>query len=383
MSRGRHRHYRVEPPHARHRAPVAPSRAPVLAAAGMAVMSVATIPAIPAAASGDVNWDAIAACESGGNWATNTGNGFSGGLQFTPSTWRANGGTGNPASATREAQIAVARKVMATQGLGAWPVCGRHAYDGGAPAVRRPVEVTASAPAPRHAAPDPAPVAKLAPITPPDVMVGPFVIPVPPGTALPTVAPAGGYTVAEGDTLVDIAAAHNVAGGWQALADANHLADPDVLAVGQALTMPTGQAPAAPVPAIPAPVVPAPAIKLEAATTTGVAARVVSLATDQQGTPYVFGGAAPGGFDCSGLVQWAYKQVGKFMPRTAAAQYNVGRSVSVRDLQPGDLLFYYSPVDHVVMYVGNGKIVEASQPGRPVRVRSLYMEGFVGARRVV
>lgn len=383
MSRGRHRHNRVEPERARHRAPAPPSRVPQYAAAGAVALSAATIPAIPASAITDVNWDAIAACESGGNWAISTGNGFSGGLQFTLSTWRANGGTGNPASASREVQIAVARKVMSTQGLGAWPVCGRHAYDGGVPAARRPVTVTASAPAPRHAAPDPAPVVKPAPIAPPEVLVGPFLVPVPPGTALPPVAPSGGYTVAQGDTLADIAAEHNVAGGWQALADANHLADPDVLAIGQALTMPTGQAPAAPVPTIPAPVVPAPAIKLEAATTTGVAARAVSLATDQQGTPYVFGGAAPGGFDCSGLVQWAYKQVGKFMPRTAAAQYNVGHSVSLRDLQPGDLLFYYSPVDHVVMYVGNGKIVEASQPGRPVRVRSMYTEGFVGARRVV
>lgn len=370
---------------------MAPSRAPAYVAAGAMALSAATIPSIPASAVTDVNWDAIAACESGGNWAISTGNGFSGGLQFTLSTWRANGGTGNPANATREAQIAVARKVMATQGLGAWPVCGRHAYDGGAPAVRRPVEVTASAPAPRHVAPDPAPVVKPAPIEPPEVLVGPFIVPVPPGTALPTVAPPGGYTVAQGDMLADIATVHNVAGGWQALADVNHLADPDVLAVGQALTLPAPSQPqdqpnlgAVPAPALnPTPTVKEPAIKLEAATTVSTVARVVSLATDQQGTPYVFGGAAPGGFDCSGLVQWAYAKVGKFMPRTAAAQYNVGHSVSLHDLQPGDLLFYYTPVDHVVMYVGNGKIVEASQPGTPVRVRSMYTNGFVGARRVI
>ncbi len=70
------------------------------------------------------NWDAVAQCESGGNWAINTGNGYYGGLQFSMSTWQANGGTGNPADASREEQIRVAENVLATQGPGAWPVCG-------------------------------------------------------------------------------------------------------------------------------------------------------------------------------------------------------------------------------------------------------------------
>ncbi|OBI52368.1 transglycosylase family protein [Mycobacterium sp. E787] len=72
-----------------------------------------------------VNWDAIAQCESGGNWGISTGNGFAGGLQFTSSTWHANGGSGSPASASREEQIRVAENVLHTQGIGAWPVCGR------------------------------------------------------------------------------------------------------------------------------------------------------------------------------------------------------------------------------------------------------------------
>ena len=72
-----------------------------------------------------VNWDAIAQCESGGNWAINTGNGFSGGLQFTSSTWHANGGSGSAANASREEQIRVAENVLHSQGIGAWPVCGR------------------------------------------------------------------------------------------------------------------------------------------------------------------------------------------------------------------------------------------------------------------
>jgi hypothetical protein len=72
-----------------------------------------------------VNWDAIAACESGGNWATNTGNGYYGGLQFTMGTWHANGGSGSPHNASREEQIRVAEHVLASQGIGAWPSCGR------------------------------------------------------------------------------------------------------------------------------------------------------------------------------------------------------------------------------------------------------------------
>ncbi|MDS1114383.1 transglycosylase family protein [Gordonia westfalica] len=74
------------------------------------------------AASG--NWDAVAQCESGGDWSINTGNGYYGGLQFSQSTWEANGGSGNPANASREEQIRVAENVLATQGPGAWPVCG-------------------------------------------------------------------------------------------------------------------------------------------------------------------------------------------------------------------------------------------------------------------
>ena len=77
----------------------------------------------PAASATD--WDAIAQCESGGNWSTDTGNGYKGGLQFLPSTWRANGGKGDPSNASREEQIAVAEKVKDSQGIGAWPVCGK------------------------------------------------------------------------------------------------------------------------------------------------------------------------------------------------------------------------------------------------------------------
>ncbi|MDM4141884.1 MULTISPECIES: transglycosylase family protein [Mycobacterium] len=83
------------------------------------------VPPPPAHRAYSVNWDAIAQCESGGNWGISTGNGFSGGLQFTPSTWHANGGSGSPAGASREEQIRVAENVLHSQGIGAWPVCGR------------------------------------------------------------------------------------------------------------------------------------------------------------------------------------------------------------------------------------------------------------------
>jgi len=70
-------------------------------------------------------WDRLAACESGGNWSINTGNGYSGGLQFSPGTWRANGGSGSAASASRAEQIRVAQRIRASQGWGAWPSCSR------------------------------------------------------------------------------------------------------------------------------------------------------------------------------------------------------------------------------------------------------------------
>ena len=72
-----------------------------------------------------VNWDAVAACESGGNWGINTGNGYYGGLQFNMGTWQSNGGSGSPHAASRDEQIRVAENVLHSQGIGAWPVCGQ------------------------------------------------------------------------------------------------------------------------------------------------------------------------------------------------------------------------------------------------------------------
>lgn len=114
-------------PHApRHRAPRRPGRVGRAALAAVAVGA----PVVPtvllaAPAHADTDWDALARCESGGDWAINTGNGFSGGLQFTPSTWRAFGGSGNAEDASRSEQIAVAERVKAAQGMTAWPTCSR------------------------------------------------------------------------------------------------------------------------------------------------------------------------------------------------------------------------------------------------------------------
>jgi hypothetical protein len=95
-------------------------------AGALFVAPVATVSLGAGTANADaVNWDAVAQCESGGNWAINTGNGYFGGLQFALGTWRGHGGSGMPHQASREEQIRVAENVLQTQGIGAWPVCGR------------------------------------------------------------------------------------------------------------------------------------------------------------------------------------------------------------------------------------------------------------------
>ncbi|MCT9620447.1 2-oxoglutarate dehydrogenase, E2 component, dihydrolipoamide succinyltransferase [Curtobacterium sp. C2H10] len=118
-----------------------------LAFAGIAATGVG-LAAAPANAASGSTWDALAQCESGGNWAINTGNGYYGGLQFNLGTWQANGGTGNPASASRATQIAVAERVLASQGWGAWPACsaqlGLSGTTGAAPQAAAPAPAAAS-----------------------------------------------------------------------------------------------------------------------------------------------------------------------------------------------------------------------------------------------
>jgi len=110
-------------------------------------------------------------------------------------------------------------------------------------------------------------------------------------------------------------------------------------------------------------------------------AGALQAALSKLGSPYVYGATGPNAFDCSGLTQWAFKQVGISIPRTAEAQAGSGTPVSRDQLQPGDLVFFYSPVSHVGIYAGNGNVVHASTEGQPVKVAPMQYMPFNGARR--
>jgi LysM repeat protein len=208
--------------------------------AGVALSASAANAAVPAATAGSV-WDSLAQCESSGNWGINSGNGFAGGLQFSPSTWAAYGGTGSAASASREQQIAVAEKVQASQGWGAWPSCAASlGLSGGAIAPQSTPVQAAAVPAPaakapvRYAAPKAAAPKSVAPKA------------VAPKTAAParhvaSVALSGqSYTIQSGDTLSKVAEKLNISGGWQMLADANAatISNPNLVFPGQVLHLP-------------------------------------------------------------------------------------------------------------------------------------------------
>lgn len=204
-----------------------------VSAATLALSATAANAATPTATSAST-WDSLAQCESGGNWSTNTGNGFSGGLQFTPQTWAAYGGTGSPQNASRTQQIAVAEKVQASQGWGAWPACSAKlglAGGGGAPA---PQILPQSAPV--QAAP-----VQAAPVTQAPVAQAPVAeAPVQARHAAAIAVSGETYTVQDGDTLSKIADRLGVQGGWQHLADANAdtISNPNLVFVGQVLQLP-------------------------------------------------------------------------------------------------------------------------------------------------
>ena len=199
-----------------------------ISAAGLALSATAANATTSAS-----TWDALAQCESGGNWAINTGNGFSGGLQFTPSTWAAYGGTGSASDASREQQIAVAEQVQAAQGWGAWPSCAAQlGLSGGATGVA-PQSVPVQS-APVQAAPVQAAPAQSVPVE-----------------AVPAAAPAARhvtavalsgdtYTLQAGDTLSIVAEKLGIDGGWQHLADANldTISDPNLVFEGQVIQLP-------------------------------------------------------------------------------------------------------------------------------------------------
>jgi cell wall-associated NlpC family hydrolase len=119
------------------------------------------------------------------------------------------------------------------------------------------------------------------------------------------------------------------------------------------------------------------------ATTNSIGAQALRFALTKRGDPYVWGAAGPSSFDCSGLVLWAYAQVGIGLPHFTGDQWNMGVHVARAGLQPGDLVFFYPDIGHVGMYIGNGLMVDAPTFGEPVQVQPVMWDVYVGAVRIV
>lgn len=196
-------------------------------AAGATAVGIGAL-ASPASASTH-NWSGVAQCESGGNWSINTGNGFYGGLQFTQGTWAGYGGTAYAPRAdlaSPSQQIAIAEKVLAGQGIGAWPVCGKN-LTGGTTSVAD----TVPAPAPQRVVPKQTTVPQERTVPQTEASRSTREAPVASNT------PGGNYTVQPGDTLSKIAAARGTT--WQALWKQNRaaVADPNLIFVNQILAV--------------------------------------------------------------------------------------------------------------------------------------------------
>ena len=197
--------------------------------------AVAATMSMPAANAVDgATWDALAQCESGGNWSINTGNGFYGGLQFTQQSWNGVGMSGSPATATRAQQIEAGERLLAIQGWGAWPACsaklGLYGKTGAAPTYTEPTTTVAAQSQTQQT------------YTAPAAQAAPAAVEAP-AAAAPVAAPqaaAGTYTVVPGDSLSLIAAKLGVAGGYQAIAAANTdiIYNVDLIFPGQVLTIP-------------------------------------------------------------------------------------------------------------------------------------------------
>jgi nucleoid-associated protein YgaU len=219
-------------------------RAATVAGIVVAAPLVGLATANSASAASDSQWDRVAQCESGGKWNTNTGNGYYGGLQFTPSTWRANGGSGSPQNASKSEQIRVAENVLKTQGKGAWPVCGKGLTSGGSNSAAKsaPKESTSKSSkstttkqnaAPKSQTPKQAP--KTAKPAAPKQSADKT-----PAPAAPSTSAEGTYTVKSGDTLSGIAAKLGTAGGWQGLFAKNKSvigSNPNMILPGQQLVL--------------------------------------------------------------------------------------------------------------------------------------------------
>ena len=118
-------------------------------------------------------------------------------------------------------------------------------------------------------------------------------------------------------------------------------------------------------------------------TTNSIGAQALQFALNKRGDPYVWGAAGPNSFDCSGLVLWAYAEVGISLPHFTGDQWNMGVHVSRADLQPGDLVFFYPDIGHVGLYIGNGLMVDAPNFGEVVQVEPVMWDVYVGAVRIV
>lgn len=213
----------------RHRA-MKTNRAPRAAAVSVAATAAVAVPmmglASPASADG-TDWDQVAQCESGGNWSTNTGNGYSGGLQFQQQTWEANGGSGSPENASKKEQIRVAENVKDSQGMGAWPECGAGAGGGGGQAnAQQQGQQGQQEQAQQQPQQQQQGQQEQTQQQPQQQQQE-----VPQGS--------GNYTVKSGDTLGKIAKNEDVDGGWKAIYNANKstVKDPAMIFPGQKLQL--------------------------------------------------------------------------------------------------------------------------------------------------
>jgi cell wall-associated NlpC family hydrolase len=333
------------------------------------------------------DWTRVAECESGGDWHINTGNGYSGGLQFSPPTWDLYGGQEFAPFAhlaTPTEQMIVAERVLygyngvAGQGIGAWPTCGQYLDD----------------------AVEPAPVATPAPAGEVTVRqltnaarVSAGCDPLEVDWNLVASAQRHADWMAQNGRLEHSelgggVAAENIAQGYDSaqsvtegwMDSAGHRenmlnCDYTHMGLGWADGYWVQQFSQGEVAPAPAPVV------------SNAQGAVDAVMPFVGSTPYVWGGTSPSGWDCSGMVQWAYAQIGiTHIGRTTYDHINAGWSVPLNALMPGDILITNGG-GHEVMYIGNGQVVQAQRPGTLTMITPLQeiidYYGVVDARRVI
>lgn len=380
-----------------------------LTIAGMPVVVATSAMTLPAMAAGDLDpFDTIARCESGNQniESHSTASSASGYYQITDGTWAANGGlefAPRAILATKAQQRIVAQRIFDRAGSFRDWNASKACWD----------DQVASTPT----APDPEPAPQPKPAPTPEPAPQPAPEPVQPA---PDDTPTEQIRVELGDTLSDLAAESNL-GPWQPLYEENRdvIGDnPHLIFPGQVLDVPRGRhaapepparpqietqadvepAPAPvdddvvvqtdkpPVPqaAAPEPVVETPAPEPEPAPAAAPSSSAAQVAFDkasaQLGKAYVWGGAGPNAFDCSGLVQFAYKAAGINLPHSSAALAGVGVAVSRANLQVGDIVAYSG---HVGLYAGDGMVLQAANPELGVVTKPIDWAGPVIATRRV